>query len=224
MFVQAEQTPDRSRGGLGIGLTLVRSIVELHGGRVEAASGGVGQGSSFTVRLPMSASRATIPLGTPGSSRPRPDARRILVVDDNADAVDSLAALLRLEGHEVRIARDGPSAVELARSFEPEVALLDIGLPGMSGYDVARAIRADARTARCLLVALSGWGQEADRRRSREAGFDRHLVKPLDIAAFNDTLARTRAIEQHESAATTPRSAEGQESGMMRLEGDIESS
>ena len=102
--------------------------------------------------------------------------------------VDSLAALLRLEGHEVRVARDGPSAVAVASRFEPDVALLDIGLPGMSGYDVSRALRADARTSHCLLVALSGWGQDADRRRSREAGFDRHLVKPLDIGLFNELL------------------------------------
>lgn len=187
MFVQAAQTLDRPRGGLGIGLALVRSIVELHGGRVNADSGGVDKGSTFTVRLPLSASSTVRTEATEAAARPA-RARRILVVDDNDDAVDSLAALLRLEGHEVRVGRDGPSAVAVASSFEPDVALLDIGLPGMSGYDVARAMRADARTAQCLLVALSGWGQEADRKRSREAGFDRHLVKPLDIASFNEWL------------------------------------
>lgn len=194
MFVQKDQTLERARGGLGIGLTLVRSIVELHGGRVEASSDGAGRGSSFTVRLPRTVARATFASRpAPVVARVRPGARRIMVVDDNADAVDSLAVLLGLEGHDVRVARDGPSAVELAREFVPEVALLDIGLPGMSGFDVARALRADERTARCVLIALTGWGQDADRKRSHDAGFDHHLVKPLDIEMLNRVLKRLNA-------------------------------
>jgi signal transduction histidine kinase/PAS domain-containing protein/ActR/RegA family two-component response regulator len=195
MFVQEDQTLERARGGLGIGLTLVRSIVELHGGRVEASSLGTGQGSCFTVRLPRAVARGlTLPKLPKDSARARPTsgARRIMVVDDNADAVDSLAVLLGLEGHDVRIARDGPSAVAVAREFGPEVALLDIGLPGMSGYDVARALRADERTAGCLLVALTGWGQDADRKRSQDAGFDHHLVKPLDIDMLNGVLKQLK--------------------------------
>jgi signal transduction histidine kinase/PAS domain-containing protein/ActR/RegA family two-component response regulator len=194
MFVQEDQTLERARGGLGIGLTLVRSIVELHGGRVEASSLGAGQGSCFSVRLPRAVARSTFASKPMADvARVRPQAKRIMVVDDNADAVDSLAVLLGLEGHEVRVARDGPSAVEVARAFVPEVALLDIGLPGMSGYDVARALRADERTAGCLLVALTGWGQDTDRKRSQDAGFDHHLVKPLDIDMLNDVLKRLNA-------------------------------
>jgi len=191
MFAQADYSVERARGGLGIGLTLVRSIVELHGGRVEAASEGVGHGSTFTVHLPLSvATRRTtehriVPPTATGARQPR----RVLVVDDNVDAAESLSMLLSLEGHDVRVVHDGPAALREAASFEPALVLLDIGLPGLSGYDVARALRGDPRTTRAVIVALTGWGQEVDRSRSRDAGFDHHLVKPLDIEVLNRVIA-----------------------------------
>ncbi|MCI0458232.1 MAG: ATP-binding protein [Gemmataceae bacterium] len=181
LFVQAEHTLARSRGGLGIGLTLVRSLVQLHGGAVEAHSPGLGQGSEFVVRLP---APPTSPEGRSAASGPTPGAdgprRRVLVVDDNLDAAESLALLVRLWGHEVRVAHDGQGALSEATAFRPEVVLLDIGLPGLSGYEVAARLRAlpDARAT--LLVAMTGWGQPQDRQRAREAGFDVHLTKPAD--------------------------------------------
>ncbi len=193
MFVQGERRMDRSQGGLGIGLSLVKSLVELHGGAVSAHSEGRGQGSTFEVRLPCSSPAAT---GTdPSTSDPRsePDGglprRRILVVDDNVDAADGLQRLLvRRWDQEVRVAYDGPSALEEARLFAPEVVLLDLGLPGMDGYEVARRLREQPETADALLVAVTGWDQEGDRQRSRRAGFDRHLAKPVEAAKIEDLL------------------------------------
>ncbi len=177
LFRQADRTLDRSEGGLGIGLTLVKRLAELHGGRVEAHSDGPGRGSEFVVRLPLSAGPA--PPAPPPAPRPAPAARRVLVVDDNADAADTLAALLHGRGHAVRVARDGDAALLAAREFGPEVVLLDIGLPGMDGYAVARALRAAPGGGGLRLVALTGYGRDEDRRRSSEAGFDEHLVKPV---------------------------------------------
>ncbi len=191
MFTQGDHSRERARGGLGIGLTLVRSIVELHGGRVQASSAGPGMGSTFVVRLPLASTRrrtAEHPIAGGPAVQPSFRPHRVLVVDDNPDAAESLSMLLRLEGHDVRVAEDGRSALELASAFEPSVALLDIGLPGMSGYDVARALRNDPKTARCKLIALTGWGQDADRRRSAEAGLDHHLVKPLELDALKRLL------------------------------------
>jgi CheY-like chemotaxis protein len=189
MFAQASGGSDRSQGGLGIGLTLVRRLVELHGGTVVARSAGLGLGSEFTVRLPILSER---PVSQPPPEAPRTEMiprRRILVVDDNRDAAESLATLLGLTGHETRVAHDGSEAVEAAEAFRPDVVLLDIGLPKMSGHDAARCIRERPWGKGMVLVALTGWGQEHDRRRSQEVGFDHHLVKPVDPAALMRLIA-----------------------------------
>ncbi len=193
MFTQMNRTLERAQGGLGIGLTLVRRLVEMHGGTVEAFSEGVGQGSTFLVRLPLSplTSKRQQGGGKPGEGPQAPAAerRRILVVDDNVDSAQSLALLMQLAGNEVRMAHDGPSALEVAAALVPDVVLLDIGLPGMSGHDVARRMRAMPQLREAVLIAQTGWGQEEDRRRSEEAGFNVHLVKPVDPAALQRLLA-----------------------------------
>jgi PAS domain S-box-containing protein len=186
LFVQGDRSLARSEGGLGIGLTLVKSLVEMHGGTVEAFSDGPGRGSEMRVRLPvLEGRRGQGPGPAPaGAARTRTASRRVLVVDDQADAAESLAMLLRAEGHEVRTAPDGAAALEAARAYHPEVILLDIGLPRMDGYEVARRIRAQAGLEDVVLVAVTGYGQEEDRRRAAAAGFDAHLVKPADLAAL----------------------------------------
>jgi signal transduction histidine kinase/ActR/RegA family two-component response regulator len=203
LFTQAEPTLDRSEGGLGIGLTLVRSLVEQHGGSVQAFSEGLGQGSEFVVRLPlmrderrgMRDERREEASGLPSSLIPHPSSlsRRVLAVDDNADAVESLALLLGVLGHEVRTASDGPAALETAAAFRPDVVLLDIGLPGMDGYEVARRLRDEAGLKETLLVAVTGYGQEEDRRRAEQAGFDAHLTKPAHPGELLAVLAREPA-------------------------------
>ena len=192
MFVQVERAGDHSQGGLGIGLTLVKRLVELQGGRVEARSKGLGEGSEFVVSLPLAAERAE-PVGATSGSFPVPDleARRILVVDDNKDAADSLAHLLRSTGSEVRVAYDGLEAVGSAIAFRPDIVLLDIGLPKLYGYDVARKIR-ESRGKEVLLIAITGWGQEEDRRRAAEAGFDHHFTKPVQFDALLRLIAAKR--------------------------------
>ena len=182
LFRQGEHGPDRSQGGLGIGLTLVRQLVELelHGGRVEARSAGLGQGASFTVRLPAAGDAAEGP--SPGEDGPpaEPVALRVLVVDDDKAVAESTAMLLRLEGHEIRCANTGEAALRLCREFQPQAVLLDIGLPGQDGYAIARKIRGLPGGAELKLIAVSGYGHEAAVARGREAGFDRYLVKPVD--------------------------------------------
>jgi PAS domain S-box-containing protein len=179
-FMQAESTLDRSRGGLGLGLALVKGLVEMHGGRVIASSPGIGRGSEITVELPMLAGQGRE--AAVAESRPPAVPRRVLLIDDRRDAILPVRKMLELAGHEVFTAADGASGVALARAIRPEVIFCDIGLPdGMSGYDVAAAVRSDSMLAGVYLVALSGYGQEEDRRRSQEAGFDNHLTKPVSI-------------------------------------------
>ena len=195
MFVQVERAGDHSQGGLGIGLTLVKRLVELHGGEVEARSPGTGQGSEFVVRLPLRDVERARPDAeirpAAGEATGELKSRRILVVDDNKDAADSLAFLLRARGAEVRIAYDGLEAVGAAIAFVPDVVLLDVGLPKLYGYDAARRIR-DARGNSVLIVAITGWGQEEDRRRAQEAGFDHHFTKPVDFAALMSLITKAR--------------------------------
>jgi CheY-like chemotaxis protein len=195
-FVQSGRVLHHSQGGLGIGLTLVRSLVEMHGGSVTAHSEGPGQGSEFVVRLPALPHKHPVPgaraAGEGGGPAGAPPRRRVLVVDDNVDAAESLAVLLRLEGHEVRVAHDGPAALAAVEADPPDLVFLDIGMPVMNGYDVARRLRRRPGLGGLVLVAVTGWGQEEDRRRSREAGFDHHLVKPVEPDALHPLLARPR--------------------------------
>jgi signal transduction histidine kinase len=181
LFAQGERSLDRAQGGLGIGLSLVKSLVEMHGGNVTAASAGPGKGSEFTVRIPCRTEEVRVEATAPehqASTNGKP--RRILVVDDNQDAADSLTMLMQMRGFEVSVAYDGPSAIEVAKSEKPAVILLDIGLPGIDGYEVCRRMRADGLSDTCI-VALTGYGQDRDRERSKEAGFDLHTVKPVKI-------------------------------------------
>ncbi|CAN5760640.1 hypothetical protein BH20PSE1_BH20PSE1_04300 [soil metagenome] len=193
MFSQVDQSLTRTQGGLGIGLALVRSLVEMHGGTVQATSAGVGQGSEFIVRLPL----GTIPQQDRGAQETGVapvqsaigPARRILVVEDNLDAAESLATLIELMGHDVRSVHDGASALETAAAFRPDVVLLDIGLPDINGYEVAPRLRQQPGLGRIALAALTGWGQEEDRLRARTAGFDHHFVKPIDVDGLRAWLA-----------------------------------
>jgi CheY-like chemotaxis protein len=190
LFTQGDRGLDRSEGGLGIGLTLVREIAHMHGGSVRASSGGEGHGAEFTVCLPTLADahtdRTGARRGAAGTQGAAP--RRILIIDDNHDAADSLATLLQLWGHRTWSAHDGQAALSLAREVAPDIVLLDIGLPVMDGYEVAHQLRQLDGTQRSLLVAVTGYGQAEDRLRSREAGFDHHLVKPVDIEALRRLL------------------------------------
>jgi signal transduction histidine kinase/ActR/RegA family two-component response regulator len=183
LFVQATDALDRAHGGLGIGLTLVQRLVKMHGGSVEARSDGLGHGSEFIVRLPIlpGASAAPPPPPPPPAQPARETSRRMLIVDDNEDSARSMSTLQRLRGHETRTAFTGPDAVAAAAEFAPEVVLLDIGLPGMDGYEVARRLRAMPALAGALLVAMSGYGSDEDRARAGAAGFDEYLVKPVDL-------------------------------------------
>jgi CheY-like chemotaxis protein len=188
LFVQGETGLARTQGGLGIGLNLVRRIVSLHGGTAEATSDGPGRGAEFVVRLP-----AYRPAGT-DEARPTPrvtDAlsRRVLVVDDNVDAAESIAIILRMSGYAVRTVHDGQSALDVVPAWRPDVIVLDIGLPDIDGYQVAEHLRADPRFVDVPLVAVTGYGQESDRRRARAAGIDCHLTKPVDLEALEDFIA-----------------------------------
>ncbi|HWP48478.1 MAG TPA: ATP-binding protein [Candidatus Limnocylindrales bacterium] len=190
LFTQVNGSQDRLRGGLGIGLTLVRSLVELHGGKISAYSAGPGQGSEFVVQLPLLSVSPETPWKKfqPASGGKNPPHRRILVVDDNTDAAVSLGKLLKLWGHEVQIAQDGPTAIELATSYRPEVVLLDIDLPGINGYEVARRFRQEPQLSQVVLIALTGYGQKEDPQRAREAGFDHHFTKPINLRALQRAL------------------------------------
>ncbi len=192
LFTQVDSTAQRSRGGLGIGLNLVKTLVEMHYGTVEARSAGPGAGSEFVIRLPMATLRAPFedapaPNGVSETHALQP--RRILVVDDSRDTARSLAMLLTMKGHLCQTAFDGPGALEAAADFDPDVFVLDIGLPGMSGYEVARRIRATSDFRSAKLIAVTGWGQAEDRRRVHESGFDHHLVKPIALGALTELLS-----------------------------------
>jgi PAS domain S-box-containing protein len=198
MFVQVDKSPERTEGGLGIGLSLVKRLVEMHGGTVEALSPGLGLGSEFVVRLPIASAREANEVsatGEAGSVSPMKP-QRILVVDDNEDAAATLALLLGLMGHETRTATNGVEAIEVAELFHPDVALLDIGMPKLNGYDAARRMRQKPWGREMLIIALSGWGQEADRAKSSGAGFDHHLVKPVDVAEIQRLMVRSRSIDR----------------------------
>ncbi|MGH9767788.1 MAG: hybrid sensor histidine kinase/response regulator [Blastocatellia bacterium] len=188
LFAQAKRSLDRSEGGLGLGLTLVRRLVEMHGGAVEAHSPGLGQGSEFVVRLPLLVELEKQADESRKAGAPCLAGLRILVVDDNADSVDMMAMMLQIGGHEVRVAHNGLEAIEAALSFRPTIALLDIGLPEMDGYELARRLREHPETRETVLIAVTGYGQTEDRKRSREAGFDHHLVKPVEPDALEALL------------------------------------
>jgi signal transduction histidine kinase len=190
MFSQVEGALSRSRGGLGIGLCLVKQLVEMHGGTIEARSDGPGKGSQFVVRLPIVVEQSCLRKtgDDDGNAVLRSDLR-ILVVDDNQDGASTLAMLLKMMGNDVRTVHDGEEAVRAAGEFHPQVVLLDIGLPKLNGYEAARAIREAAWGKNMILIAVTGWGQKEDKRRSEEAGFDRHMVKPVDPQALMKLLA-----------------------------------
>jgi CheY-like chemotaxis protein len=194
LFAQADRSLDRVYGGLGIGLTISRRLVLMHGGRIEAHSAGLGKGSEFVVCLPALGSgaedgrRQRQPAGPDGAHAPA----RVLIVEDNPDAAESLRMLLELLGHRVRVAPDGLAALEAAHASPPEVMLIDIGLPGMDGYELAHRLRADSTLGGLVLVALTGYGRDEDKERSLAAGFDFHLVKPVNVAALESLLVALR--------------------------------
>ena len=194
MFAQGQSAIDRVQGGLGIGLSLAKGFVEMHGGRIEAHSAGIGKGSEFVVRLPLAkgaepdAAAQPLPAAVDFAAAPPPAGCRVLVADDLRDSADSLALLIGAMGHEVRVAYDGEQALQEAGAFRPDVALLDLGMPKLNGFDLCRRIR-EAPWGRAMrLVAQSGWGQDEDRRRTAAAGFDHHIVKPIDPAALAELL------------------------------------
>jgi CheY-like chemotaxis protein len=188
MFTQVDRAPERSQGGLGIGLTLVKRLVEMHGGSVEAFSSGAGQGSEFVVRLPILSGVRDMSTSEPVAAQCLTPTRRILIVDDNRDSADSLAMLLEITGNKTFTAHDGVEAIEAAERHRPEVMLLDIGLPKLNGLEVCRRVREQPWGKDIVVIALTGWGQEEDRRKSQEAGFDGHLVKPVDYDKLLDLL------------------------------------
>jgi CheY-like chemotaxis protein/two-component sensor histidine kinase len=196
LFVQADQASSKAQGGLGIGLTLVKNLVEMHGGSVAASSRGPGTGSEFTVRLPLMSRKPVTPEFKPVQAPVSPiSGHRLLVVDDNRDAAISLSMLLRLQGHEVRVAHNGPTALEVAKAFQPHVIFLDIGMPGMDGYEVARTVRKTPGIEKTVLAALTGWGQQEDRVRTADAGFNHHLVKPPDPKLIEKLLNDLKAAK-----------------------------
>jgi CheY-like chemotaxis protein len=189
MLVQVDTSLERSVSGLGIGLSLVKSLVEMHGGTVEVHSAGTGQGSEFVLRLPIMIEMAKPPPETPVNEPTPTTPRRILVVDDNRDSAVSLAMLLKLSGNETHTAYDGHEAVEAAATFNPDLVLMDIGLPKLNGYEACRRIREQPFGKSVVLVALTGWGQEVDRQKSKQAGFSAHMVKPVELPALMNLVA-----------------------------------
>jgi signal transduction histidine kinase/CheY-like chemotaxis protein len=189
MFSQVNRTLDRAQGGLGIGLALVRRLTEMHGGTVTAQSDGPNQGSTFTVRIPAAPSPPAAEAASDGLTNGRPEVGRILIVDDNIDAAQSLSEFLEMSGHQTRLAQTGQEAIHTARAFRPAIVLLDIGLPGMNGYEVALQLRREPNLSRATLVAVTGWGTSEDKRRALEAGFDYHLTKPVVTEAIEKLIA-----------------------------------
>jgi two-component system CheB/CheR fusion protein len=193
-FAQAPQTIDRARGGLGLGLSMVKSLIDLHGGTVDITSPGPGQGTVLTIVLPLARAQP------PAAKRaPAADAcsRRVLVIEDNEDAADTLKHVLSMIGHDVQVAYDGPTGLELARSFHPEVVFCDIGLPGMDGYEVARAFRREVDSREAYIVALTGYARPEDRQRAVDAGFDEHVAKPPSAAKLNRVLSAVPLRQLH---------------------------
>jgi CheY-like chemotaxis protein/two-component sensor histidine kinase len=198
MFTQVDRSLQRTGGGLGIGLTLARRLVEMHGGRIEARSDGPGKGSEFIVRLPIPALDTPATLRAPDGDRPAvaPARCRVLVADDNHDSASTLSKMLDILGYETHTAHDGPTTLEAAAEFRPDVLLLDIGMPKMNGYDVARRLREQPWGREVVLIAVTGWGQPEDKQRTHEGGFDHHLVKPVEptaLARLLASVARRRA-------------------------------
>jgi CheY-like chemotaxis protein len=189
MFMQVDGTAERSQGGLGIGLTLVKRLAEMHGGSIEAKSDGEGHGSEFIVRLPVLDKSSVASQTGPHGRQQSISQRRIVIVDDNKDSADSLAMLLEITGNETFRAHDGIEAIQMIEKHRPEVVLLDIGLPGMDGHEVCRRVRQQPWGKDIVMIALTGWGQEDDRRKSEEAGFDSHLVKPVDYDKLLELLS-----------------------------------
>jgi CheY-like chemotaxis protein len=206
MFAQVESSLPRAQGGLGIGLTLVRSLVQMHGGSVEAKSAGIGRGSEFVVRLPLAPKQAVVESRRPtADSNGGLDSLRILVVDDDRDAADSLGTMLSYLGAKVFVTYDGVSALDALEEFDPSVALLDIGMPGLDGFELGRRIRSHEEFRDVTLIALSGWGTEEDKRRSLEAGFNYHLIKPPDVEALKALIASLGARPARRSRARPSR-------------------
>jgi CheY-like chemotaxis protein len=193
LFTQVDRTLEKSQGGLGVGLTIVKRLIEMHGGRVEAHSEGYGLGSEFIVRLPVAVPAAPEQQGD-GEAPAQPTVgHRILLADDNVDAATSLALMLQMMGHEVRTAHDGLEAVAAASEFRPDLILMDIGMPKLNGYDACRRIREQPGGKDVVMVALTGWGQDEDKRRSEEAGFNTHLIKPVEPATIENLLTELRS-------------------------------
>ena len=188
MFSQVKSAHDRSEGGLGIGLSLTRGLVDLHGGRIEARSAGPGHGSEFIVRLPRRDSRIKAAVELAPVESERSASRRVLIADDNQDAAETLAMLLQIEGHQVHVVHDGRAAVSAFADFNPDVALLDIGMPELSGYEVAKRVREDPRKQKVTLIALTGWGQDRDKAQALAAGFNHHFTKPVEPSRLTEIL------------------------------------
>jgi CheY-like chemotaxis protein/anti-sigma regulatory factor (Ser/Thr protein kinase) len=196
LFTQVGRSLEQTEGGLGIGLSIAKRLVEMHGGSIEARSEGLGKGSEFIVRLPVAQERARDKAPARDLSTPIPSKRRILVADDNPDVAEAFEIMLRMIGHDVETAHDGIEVVEKAEEFRPDIIMLDIGMPKLNGYDAARHFRKQPWAKDVVLVAITGWGDEKDKGRSQEAGFDIHLVKPVDPLALNRILGSVPASKK----------------------------